>query len=142
MKLFLDATILFSAALPKSRVGALVQVAISHGIECVTNEHAFIEAERNLARKAASALRQLRRLRKQLGNTAVSQPPGKVSLKEKDLPVLGGAIAGECSHLLTGDSRDFGHLFGKVVQGVKVVSPRMLAEEFVQMGILEKAKRV
>ena len=29
---------------------------------------------------------------------------------------------------------DFGHLFGKTVQGVTVVSPRMLAEELVRLG--------
>jgi len=40
-----------------------------------------------------------------------------------------GAIAGQATHLLTGDERDFGRFWGKTVQGVKIVSPRMLVEE-------------
>jgi hypothetical protein len=47
----------------------------------------------------------------------------------KDAPILGGAIAGQATHLLTGDERDFGKFWGKTIQGVKIVSPRMLAEE-------------
>jgi hypothetical protein len=53
----------------------------------------------------------------------------EVELPLKDMPILGGAIAGGATHLLTGDERDFGRLWGKTIQGVKVVSPRMLAEE-------------
>jgi uncharacterized protein len=52
-----------------------------------------------------------------------------VELASKDVPILGGAIAGGATHLLTGDQRDFGKLWGKTIQGVKVVSPRMLVEE-------------
>jgi hypothetical protein len=36
--------------------------------------------------------------------------------------------------LLTGDQTDFGHLFGKTIAGVRVVSPKMLAEELVKLG--------
>jgi predicted nucleic acid-binding protein len=61
-----------------------------------------------------------------------------VKLKPKDLPILGGAIDGQATHLLTGDERDFGELFGKTIEGVKIVSPRMLAEEMVKLGWLEK----
>lgn len=53
----------------------------------------------------------------------------KVNLKPKDMPILGGAIAGGATHLMTGDQRDFGKFWGKTVQGVKIVSPRMLVEE-------------
>jgi len=53
----------------------------------------------------------------------------EVELPLKDRPILGGAIAGRATHLLTGDERDFGRFWGKTVQGVKIVSPRMLAEE-------------
>jgi hypothetical protein len=53
----------------------------------------------------------------------------KVELPLKDRPILGGAIAGRATHLLTGDERDFGKFWGKTVQGVRIVSPKMLAEE-------------
>jgi hypothetical protein len=45
------------------------------------------------------------------------------------VPILGGAIAGHATHLLTGDEKDFGKYWGKTVQGVKIVSPRMLVQE-------------
>jgi hypothetical protein len=54
------------------------------------------------------------------------------------LPILGGAIDGHATHLLTGDERDFGELFGKSIQGVTIVSPRILAEQLVKLGWLEK----
>jgi len=47
----------------------------------------------------------------------------------KDRPILGGAIGGRATHLLTGDERDFGKYWGRTIQGVKIVSPKMLAEE-------------
>lgn len=52
-----------------------------------------------------------------------------IDLALKDRPILGGAIAGKATHLLTGDERDFGRFWGKTIQGVKIVSPRMLADE-------------
>ena len=53
----------------------------------------------------------------------------EVELPLKDVPILGGAIAGHATRLLTGDERDFGKFWGKTIEGVKIVSPRMLAEE-------------
>ena len=50
--------------------------------------------------------------------------------------LIGGAIAGNASHLLTGDERDFGVFFGKTIRGVKIVSPRMLADELVRQRLL------
>ena len=61
-----------------------------------------------------------------------------VELKAKDIPILGGAIALQCTHLLTGDKKDFGFLFGKQVENVLVVSPKLLAEEIVAKGWIAK----
>jgi predicted nucleic acid-binding protein len=58
-----------------------------------------------------------------------------VELKDKDIPILGGAIAGRATHLLTGDERDFGALFGTTIRSVIIVSPRMLAEELARQGL-------
>jgi hypothetical protein len=35
---------------------------------------------------------------------------------------------GHATYLLTRDRRDFGELFGKTIQGVTIVSPRLLAQ--------------
>ena len=60
----------------------------------------------------------------------------KVKLPLKDVPILGGAVAGNATHLLTGDQQNFGIYFGKTVQGVKIVSPKLLADELVRLGLL------
>jgi hypothetical protein len=49
-------------------------------------------------------------------------------LVEKDRPVLQAAIAGKCDYLVTGDQTHFGHLYGSVVAGVEIHSPRSIAE--------------
>jgi hypothetical protein len=58
------------------------------------------------------------------------------SLPLKDVPILGGAIAARTQYLLTGDERDFGRYYGETIEGVKVVSPKMLAEELTRLGLL------
>jgi hypothetical protein len=60
-----------------------------------------------------------------------------VELRSKDIPILGGAIAQKCTHLLTGDKKDFGFLFGKRVEEVMIVSPKLLAEEMIAKGMLK-----
>ena len=67
-----------------------------------------------------------------VGNELVFNVP--VKLKSKDIPILGGAIALQCTHLLTGDKKDFGFLYGKQVERVLVVSPKLLAETMVAQG--------
>ena len=50
--------------------------------------------------------------------------PKRVALTAKDQPILRAAIHANCSHLLTGDHRHFGALFGRSVKGVRVVTVR------------------
>jgi predicted nucleic acid-binding protein len=128
MRIFLDANILFSAAQPHSRMRALLDVLLDRA-ECLTNEYAVEEARRNLSAKFPDGIIGLERLLKQCEVTSQLTTELKVELALKDVPILGGAIAGHATHLLTGDEKDFGKFWGKTVQGVKVVSPRMLAEE-------------
>ena len=97
--------------------------------ECVTNDYALEEARRNLAAKFPKGIKALERLARRCEVSFQLTTVLEVELPLKDMPILGGAIAGGATHLLTGDERDFGRLWGKTIQGVKVVSPRMLAEE-------------
>jgi predicted nucleic acid-binding protein len=138
MIVFLDANILFSAALPGSRIGSFLAVLFDHA-KCVTNPYAIEEARRNLELKFPKALPSLEQLLVQceiVGGVAFTTE--KVKLKAKDLPILGGAIDGQATHLLTGDERDFGELFGKTIEGVKIVSPQLLADRLVELGWLER----
>src|SRR3972149_6267279 len=50
--------------------------------------------------------------------------PRGVSLPEKDRPILVAAVRAQATHLLTGDARHFGRLYGRVVGGVLILRPR------------------
>ena len=135
MRVFLDANILFSAAQPKSRLRALLALVARHG-ECITNAYAVEEARRNLALKQPSLVPQLALLIRKMAQVPGLVTDLPVKLPTKDVPILGGAIVGSATHLLTGDQQDFGKYFGRTIRGVKIVTPRMLADELVQQGWL------
>ena len=132
MRIFLDANILFSGAQAQSRMRAFL-VLLFQKDECLTNSYAVEEARRNLELKYPTALRELEALVKKCELVPRIVTELEVKLPLKDVPILGGAVAGKATHLLTGDQQDFGAYFGKTVQGVKVVSPRLLAEELVRL---------
>lgn len=122
-RLFLDANVLFSAAY---RPGAGV-VRLWHTPEAVliTSEYAVEEARRNL-----SGPDQLLRLDELLESVeripAVTPAPELregVELRDKDWPILAGAVASNATHLITGDVRDFGTYFGRRLLGVLVQTP-------------------
>jgi predicted nucleic acid-binding protein len=137
MRVFLDANILFSAAKPNSRIRALVAILSQHG-ECITNAYAVEEARRNLALKEPPLVAELDRLTTKLEMVGVLVTQLDIKLEAKDVPILGGAIAGRATHLLTGDERDFGPYFGRTIQTVKIVSPRQLADELAHRGWLAR----
>jgi uncharacterized protein len=128
MRIFLDANILFSGAQAHSRMRAFLEL-LSKEADFLTNAYAVEEARRNLELKFPAALKELERLTKQC--EMISQLAGdlEIELPLKDRPILGGAIAGRATHLLTGDERDFGKFWGKTVHGMKIISPKMLAAE-------------
>jgi predicted nucleic acid-binding protein len=128
MRVFLDANILFSAAQSHSRMCAFLDVLFDQA-ECLTNDYAVEEARRNLAAKFPDGVKALERLAGRCQVISQLVTDLNVELPLKDVPILGGAIAGEATHLLTGDERDFGKFWGKTIQGVKIVSPKMLVEE-------------
>ena len=135
MRVFLDANILFSGAQSHGRMRAFLEMLFKHG-KCVTNAYAVEEARRNLELKSPAALRHLDSLAGKCELIPALVTGLEVELPSQDVPILGGAIAGQATHLLTGDEHDFGAYFGKTIQGVKIVSPRMLAGELVRLGWL------
>jgi predicted nucleic acid-binding protein len=54
--------------------------------------------------------------------------PLPVTLAEKDIPLLCAAILAPSEFFVTGDRKDFGHLFETRVHEVTVITPRRLAE--------------
>lgn len=137
MKVFLDANTLFSGSVSNSKIAKLIEVIQKHG-EIVSNTYAIEEARKNIERKKYGSIYGLELLLKDIttSNQLVFDVP--VELRSKDVPILGGAIALQCTHLLTGDKKDFGFLFGKQIKNVLVVSPKLIAEEMVAKGWIEK----
>ncbi len=137
MKVFLDANILFSGSIAESRIAKLLAVIKKHG-SCVTNDYAIEEARKNIELKKFGSLQGLNLLLENItvSNQLLLNLP--VEINSKDISILGGTIAQQCTHLLTGDKKDFGFLFGKRVDDVLIVSPKLLAEEMVAKAILKK----
>ncbi len=122
-RLFLDANVLFSAAYRQDagvrRLWDIPQVTP------LTSEYAVAEARRNLV--TADQLRRLDALLEpvQVEPARTLDPDLRkdVELREKDWPILGGAVAAGATHLITGDLRDFGPFMGQSVLGVLVLTP-------------------
>jgi predicted nucleic acid-binding protein len=138
MRVFLDANILFSASFPNSHLAGFLGELHDHAI-LLTNTYAATEAGRNIAAKQPAR----QTAHEQLVTSLTLVPtrvfdPG-VTLADKDRPILCGAISGSADYLLTGDKRDFGHLFGTTVRGVKIVNVQMLLAELIAQGIARDA---
>lgn len=119
---FLDANVLFSAAY-REGAGLLVLWNLEE-VELLTSGYAAEEARRNL--ETPEAQKRLDELldHVQLVAEELGQPlPPSLRIAEKDRPILQAAIAAQATHLVTGDLRDFGPLFGKRVTGVLIQTP-------------------
>jgi predicted nucleic acid-binding protein len=122
-RLFLDANILFSAA--HRPTSGLKQLWAVEGAALVTSEYALSEAERNLAEpEQRTRLEELlKQVERRPSTTLSPEQRTGVELREKDWPILAGALEAGATHLITGDGRDFGRYFGKSVFGVLVQTP-------------------
>jgi len=130
-RVFLDANVLFSAALTKSGVArALFGVAEKRGdITLLTTGYAVEEARINLERKAPRALHDLRGLIASI--TVPEEPPMQLVQRlaplvpdPRDAPILAGAVFAGADLLVTGNTRDFEALYGTRVHEVLVLRPR------------------
>ena len=123
-RVFLDANVIFSAAYaPDSH---LLGLWSRSDIELVTSLLALEEARRNLAahnREGLVVLDNLIAGMTIVAGTRAGNLPSDIQLADKDAPILTAAIESGCSHLLTGDKRHFGDLFGHNVGGVMIQKP-------------------
>jgi uncharacterized protein len=139
VRLFLDANILFSAAHRETgSVRVFFRLAEAGACELVSSTYAIDEARRNLARKYPEQVAELDRLMTHLSVCTEATPEAIAwaashGLPPKDAPILAAAIQTGAAILVTGDQTDFGHLYGKALQGTTVLPPvaaieRVLAE--------------
>jgi len=133
MRIFLDANILFSAAQDGSPIRQMLEALGKHAM-LLTSPYAITEAERNIAAKRPAWMPGLLKLLGAITRESGMSECGDVALDAADRPILGAAIAGRCTHLLTGDFAHFGTLMGTTIVSVKIVSVRLLALEMVQKG--------
>jgi predicted nucleic acid-binding protein len=129
VKLFLDANVIFSAAhRAEGRAQDLVALARGGHCELLTSTHALEEARRNLQLKSSGFERRLMEALVQV-RVVVEAPAALVEwaqeqgLPLKDAPILAAAVHAKADLLVTGDTRDFGHLFGTTLRGTRVVTP-------------------
>jgi len=121
-RLFLDANVLFSAAWREN--SRLLRLWKLPGVEVVSSAYAVDEARRNLGDSEARA-----RLETLIDETTIvaegslATLPPSLSLAAKDRPILAAAVNAGATHLITGDRRDFGKLFGRRIGGVLILRP-------------------
>ena len=128
-RFFLEANVIFTAAHnPTGNGGALFRLAAGQQLELVVSRYALEEAARNIALKFPECVAEFNSLIPSLllvaePSQAEIQLAAARRLPEKDLPILAAAIAARASALVTGDRRDFGHLYGTTIEGVAVLTP-------------------
>jgi len=138
VKVFLDANILSSASFPKSLLADFLIGLERHAV-LLTNVYAQTEAERNVAAKAPKRLIAYQELANRLQVVPLPVFDLDVELAEKARPILCGAIAAHADYLLTGDKKDFGHLYGNTIRGVKIVSVQLLLADLIARGMISES---
>lgn len=122
-RVFLDANVLFSAAYRSD--SGLRELWSREDVSLVTSAYAAEEARRNLDQPQQRAdLEQLLTRVSVVMSTPPDRPiPDGEPLPDKDRPILLAAVDLGATHLLTGDLRHFGRLFGSTVEGVLILPP-------------------
>jgi uncharacterized protein len=122
-RVFLDANVLFSAAYREG--SALARLWQLEDVVLLASPYVLEEARRNLpAENHRVRLAELVKDIEVVDTPAgpLELPPG-VDLPLKDHVILAAAIAAGATHLLTGDRRHFGPLYGTAPGGVQVMKP-------------------
>lgn len=132
MRVFLDANVLFYAAKSDGAVRNLLRRLVRAGHVLCADAYVVGEARRNLQRKGEGAVAMFEEL---LASVTVApyrrhELPASVAerIDAKDQPVMAAAVGLACDVLVTGDRTHFGALYGQVLLGVRIESPRLLAE--------------
>jgi predicted nucleic acid-binding protein len=140
LRVFLDANILFSAAITPSGVSAGIVEASQLGVATLLSSPLAIEeAERNLRAKGTQGLQRWVLVRGALRVTPEASTAIRrqliVELPDHDRAVLAAAVAGRANLFVSGDRRHFGSLFGASF-GVTLVAPPRAALDLL-LGELE-----
>jgi uncharacterized protein len=113
-RIFVDANVLFSASYQADH--HFLFFWTSSKVRIVTSSYVINETRRNIFSES-----HLYRLNQLLAQTEIishdeDDLPQKVSLPEKDRPILAAAIAARASYLVTGDKKHFGKYFYQTLE--------------------------
>ena len=122
MRVFLDANVLFSGSNVSNNLGRLIEMLLEKAA-VATSDLASEEAARNILAKRPAWEKEFKRIMEKIIILPTRVRTLPVKLADKDISLLASAISGGCDYFVTGDKRDFGHLFETSVDGVKVVLP-------------------
>ncbi len=129
MRLFLDANVLFTASYsPEGNSAALFELTRAGHCELITSQLANEEAFRNLTLKRPAGDGGFQELRGQLrlcreASRNAQEWAEDHGLPAKDVPILAAATESGADLLVTGDQKYFGHLLGKRLGDLRVVTP-------------------
>jgi predicted nucleic acid-binding protein len=119
MRLLLDANIIFAAAWsPEGRAAALVSLAEISNVSLLSSPHGIAEARKNIESKRPQAMQDLDtivqalELVREAPLELVARTAERHRLPPGDATILAAAIVAGADVLVTGDAKDFGHLYG------------------------------
>ncbi len=120
--LFVDANILFSAAWRKD--AGFLRFWSLPDVQLMTSMYAVEEVLRNVEDAEVRArLENLVTRTTIVAEGDIDDVAESLALHQKDRPILAAAIRAKATHLLTGDRKDFGVLFGRRIRGVLILRP-------------------
>jgi len=128
MRVFMDANVLFAAAIsPEGRSAALFTLSQRGACTLLTSAHALAEARRNLEGRYPDAVGRFERLTRFVTTVPEAASPRvswarRQGLPDEDAPILAAAVEADADILVTGDRSHFGHLFGRLLGGVRVLA--------------------
>ncbi len=127
MRVFADANVLFAAAIsPEGRSSILFFLAEHRLCTLLASAHAATEARRNLEGGYPDALERFELLMRRVTIVPEAAPQRvewarQQGLPDEDAPILAAAVGAGADVLVTGDRSHFGRLFGRTLEGVRVL---------------------
>jgi len=124
---FLDSNVLFSLCWKGSEntiLGVLLKLQDRGDLRLLISPLVLYEASENLRVKKPEALPLLRRIAESCQEVPDANLPLEVVLPKNDRLILSAAVAGKARYFLTGNTADFGPLYGRTIGGTRVLTPR------------------
>ena len=136
MRLFLDANVLFTAAISEQGVSrGITDLARAGACVLLSSAYAIDEATRNVHIKYLRHVIELEAILEHVERVSEPGPRHLVQARAlvhpKDVPILGAAMAAGVDILVTGDRRHFGDLYGRIVGTAEVLPPRQALERII-----------